>query len=1107
MRGNLADADKHATRAADDRTYAWPRIVLARVEAARNQWEQAHTLARRALELDGNATEIRATVNATARGLQAYEALQASPKSPRERLRLVRALADLGLVKRVQDEIAKLPRDGSWRSDGWWALAASPDSQILLTDRLAAVREAKPTQPWRKRVLARLEATAVLRAKPADAANRIALAKLYVVEEKFNSALATLAPLLAQPQVPPAAEAVAQAARAGVPLNDQLQTAWTAFGRDEQDVALRIALGVQQTYDSIGAPTGRITTRELRGEALGQQGKYQDAIKVVEEARAIAVADGDDVKIAVLDRRIAEHRAATGTNDVLAAALERSLKLCADLDDEWCLHNAHTKLAGLERDEGHTAAAIDHARQAWNLADRLGRADNGRLVRTHLALALLTATRIADAEQIATKLLADCRAAGDTVFEQAAIMLLGSVAMLRGDGVTARARFQEVYDMGTRLGQVAWRATARRFEGFAWLESDHQPVKAAAAFEAAAELYAQNKSAAAVGERGTSLRRLAEARLQAGDVAGAHKAAEEGVELALKFGRGLGLANAHWLLSLVALAEGKPDEAVKRAKEAVAIADKTDTVTILWNAYYALGQAYRRKNQDKEALAAYEQALRHLGNALLASGNDEDRSSYMNTGRVRAVYRDAIELLLKLGMTTRAREVLELSRDAMLRQSFDPTQVVTQDAAMRALLDKYDAARARVTGLQKQLEQAAEKRNDARVKALAGLIAKAREELNEVALAIKGADRQLFQALAMAPQELAARSSSLPRGSVVVEYFIASDTLSIFVSSQSRKDPTIVRVKVTATELAQTIDEFRDALTAENERVKQRDRVETLGRKLDQWLLAPIRTQLENATTVVIVPFGPLYYVPFDGLVVSEAGKPLRYAIEDYRIAVQTTWTIEALMKKARARSTGRMLAIANPDGTLPGAQREVSRIVKTAIPDAQVLGKQDATVKKVQDLAGTSRYLHIATHGILDADPRKSYLKLADGPLTVREIATLKGLRAHNDLVVLSACDTATELRESAGDELVSLASSFALAGAPTVVASLWEISDDSTAELMATFYRALEHDKGDRLDALRTAKLNVMRMEKGSDHPYASPWHWASFQLYGDFRAPPAK
>src|SRR5690606_10576206 len=138
--------------------------------------------------------------------------------------------------------------------------------------------------------------------------------------------------------------------------------------------------------------------------------------------------------------------------------------------------------------------------------------------------------------------------------------------------------------------------------------------------------------------------------------------------------------------------------------------------------------------------------------------------------------------------------------------------------------------------------------------------------------------------------------------------------------------------------------------------------------------------------------------------------------------SLQTATTLEYLLRPARPRPSGTMLAIANPDGTLPGAQREVSRIVKTALPDAQVLGKSQATVKKVSELAGGFRYLHIATHGILDADPRKSYLKLSDGNITVEQIAQLQGLEQANEMVVLSACDTAMEQGRSTGDELVSL-------------------------------------------------------------------------------------
>ncbi len=57
-----------------------------------------------------------------------------------------------------------------------------------------------------------------------------------------------------------------------------------------------------------------------------------------------------------------------------------------------------------------------------------------------------------------------------------------------------------------------------------------------------------------------------------------------------------------------------------------------------------------------------------------------------------------------------------------------------------------------------------------------------------------------------------------------------------------------------------------------------------------------------------------------------------------------------------------------------------------------------------------------------------------------------------------------------------------------------------------MATFYKALENGTGDRADALRDAKLNLLRKQRGTSKPFQAPWHWASFQMYGDYRAPAA-
>lgn len=1108
-RGDRAQAEKHAEKAAKAPNYPWPLLVLARAEASRDNWQKAVDLARKARELT-DLFEIRLTLTATTRGLQAHESLKAQPTSARERLRLIRALAQLGLSERVAEEIAKLPADGSWRSDAWWSLASSADYRILLRDRLAAARNAKPSTEERKRHLAQLEAQAQLRANPKDDKARLALARLYIQSEDFDRALATLGPIMTTPLKPAVGDLVRDA-REGITMVRQLELVQEALDRNDAETALRLAREVQALHDRLGTIYARIAVREARGNALVQQGKYDEAIALAEESKAIAAAHGDPRWISITEQRLGHLRAQIGTTEVLHQALERGLRDCDDADDEFCLYGIHVQLAAATKSDGRSAESIDHARKAWNLADRLGRPDQARAARFELADANLTASRFTDAEQIALKLLADSRKAEDVTNEQLSLMVLGAVAMNRGQGKAARDRFREVYDLGTRTGDTSWRALARRFEGSSWLRADHDPTKAAVALEQSAELYERLGDGWAAGVRASVLRELADARLQAGKLASARQAAEQALAVAQRYQRPPALAASQWILALIAIKQNRADEAMTRAKEAVTLAQQTDDPGLMWNAWHALARAHELKGQGGDAVAAYEKSLEHLGRALQATGGENEQQGYMNTGRVREVYKDAIKRFLEAGHTKRAMEILELSRDALLKQSFDPTKIQTKDAKLRAKLDRYNEARARVQGLQKQLERAMDKptaqRSNAQVKAISEQIAKTRQELNQVVLDLKVTHRHLFQALAMDPQNLVGRRQDLPKDSVLVEYFVAEDALYAFVISAALAQPAVVRVKVKGSELEQTIADFRDALMSEREQLKERDKVEALGRKLDDWLLEPLRSHIDGASTIIILPFGPLYYVPFDALVVSEPNTPVRYAVEDFRISIQTATTLENILRPARPRGAGTMLAVSNPDGSLPGAQREVTRIVKTAIPDAQVLGRSQATVKKFRELAGAFRYLHIATHGVLDADPRKSYLKLSDGKLTVEQISQLQGLEQGNEMVVLSACDTAVEQGKSQGDELVSLAVGFSMAGAPALVASLWEVADDSTAELMATFYRALEQNPVDRLEALRNAKLNLLRMERGKERPFASPWHWASFQLYGDFRAPGAR
>lgn len=148
-------------------------------------------------------------------------------------------------------------------------------------------------------------------------------------------------------------------------------------------------------------------------------------------------------------------------------------------------------------------------------------------------------------------------------------------------------------------------------------------------------------------------------------------------------------------------------------------------------------------------------------------------------------------------------------------------------------------------------------------------------------------------------------------------------------------------------------------------------------------------------------------------------------------------------------------------------------------------------------------RYVHFATHGFLNSlHPELSGIVLSmfdekgnpqDGFLRAHEIFNLK---LPAELVVLSACQTGLG-KEVKGEGLVSLTRGFMYAGAPRVVVSLWSVSDQATAELMARFYRGMLKDNLRPAAALRAAQVSLM---KESD--WRSPFYWAAFTLQGEWR-----
>jgi CHAT domain-containing protein len=283
-------------------------------------------------------------------------------------------------------------------------------------------------------------------------------------------------------------------------------------------------------------------------------------------------------------------------------------------------------------------------------------------------------------------------------------------------------------------------------------------------------------------------------------------------------------------------------------------------------------------------------------------------------------------------------------------------------------------------------------------------------------------------------------------------------------------------------------------------------------------LLRPLEAETVGRARLLVAPDGPLAFVPFEALVRTEGGRSER-VIERWEVACVPSATVWRLLARDAAAAGPRgdtVVALGDPDydddapaasglraygrlRRLPGTAVEVRAIADIAGPDrARTLFGAQATSRGLAGaLAGSGgrlAALHLACHGRIDPErPRLSGLVLSGGE--VLSVDDVCALRVPADVVVLSACETGRGpvLR---GEGVMGLARAFFFAGASRVVASNWAVSDDAASELMTAFATRLLRDGRRPGEALRTAKLEMLRGRPALAHPAS----WAAFVIWGD-------
>gem|GEM_PF-1110049 len=501
----------------------------------------------------------------------------------------------------------------------------------------------------------------------------------------------------------------------------------------------------------------------------------------------------------------------------------------------------------------------------------------------------------------------------------------------------------------------------------------------------------------------------------------------------------------------------------------------------------------------------------------------ELQAAYSETVKDR--YEAIVSILMVMGRPDEAFAYLERSKSRALKTAFTESGCTgIGDGGIGEKLEETKELAREVEALESQLAEEYSKpdsvRNQEVVKNITTSLAATKAEYFKVAAQIQS-DPDYSSLVRVNAADIGVLQSELPMGQKLLMTYAADDELYLFLVSRegyevrsvsvkrSVLDSMVVRCRVLCSDSYVRELHSRDNLfgwdwTNDGSDFYKREvaPLKSILKGFYTYLVEPFEAELSSARVVTFIPSGNLYYVPWGALMSENSGR-VTFLSERYNWSVLTSTELFQCIYRRSGDDGWRpdsLLLVGNPTGAgLPSAEREVSSI-KQVYPNSIILTGSQATEFEVQRNASHSEVLHLATHCRLNAEnPWDSYIHLSktsgtDGRWTAAEITNQSWNRIR--LVTLSACETAVGSSQP-GLEFESMAKAFSLAMecAPSIVATLWPVADESTKEFMITFYEELKNSR--KSEALRKAQQEMI-----SHDLYSHPFFWASFILIGEWR-----
>ncbi len=627
---------------------------------------------------------------------------------------------------------------------------------------------------------------------------------------------------------------------------------------------------------------------------------------------------------------------------------------------------------------------------------------------------------------------------------------------------------------------------------------------------------------------------------------------DQAAELYRVLGSRRGLAGALSRKGKASLLSGRPEEALPFLREALTLrreiedrAGQAETLVLMSQAERRLGRAGAALDPVEEAVELIE-SLRadvivpDLRSTFLASRQQAfelavDLRMELHRGAPEAGHAAAA---LALSERARARTLLDLLGEARadVRQGIDP-QLREEERTVAARL----AAKARrriellggPPGPPATLATLATLGDAARKESSARELRETLAESDRLEAAIRQRNPRYAALLHPEPLSAAAIQELLDPETLLLEYALGAERSFLWAVSPAKVESFELPGRAEVEALARQVYEGLRALDAGDPGAQAGEA--TSRQRLSRILLGPVADRLADRRLIVVAD-GALLYIPFAALPVpDDPGAAL--LVERHEIVVLPSASVLALRRQEppagemsiailadpvfddrdpRVRRASTEGAVAATGGPIPARSGlSLSRLagsgleakaIEDLLPPGRAwvaLGFQASRATAFGGELARHRIVHFATHGVIDAEtPELSglVLSLVDEAGRPQEgflgLSDIYNLDLRSDLVVLSGCETALG-REMRGEGLVGLTRGFLYAGAARVLASLWQVQDRPSKELMERFYRALLLDRLPPAAALRSAQLSLLRERRWRD-----PFYWGAFVLQGDWR-----